>query len=100
MSWHLKREVGIGHIVSTLMLTVMLIGGYVRIEKQMQKFDAHISRPAHTNAESRLDAVEKDVTRLEANDTNMQRRLDALAVEIIRRLERIEDAVNRHIADK
>lgn len=101
--WHLRKEIGIGHIISTMLLTIMLISGYVRIENRLNAFSMHLTSPSHVITDQRLDVVEAQVGRMQVLDDALTKRLDTTVqqtlqsqLEIIRRLERIEDRLNAH----
>lgn len=90
LHWHLKKEVSYGHLVTTIMLVAMLVGGWVNVEKRMTAFQNHLKSGAHLQAERRLDLLESQMAAVSANHIAIANRLD----EIIRRLERIEDRLN------
>ena len=101
--WHLKKEVSYGHIISTLLLTGMLITGWVDIQNRMTVLEQHPSIGSHLNSEKRLDVLESAMARTIAIDTAMQLRIEDLQVQIIRsldrqdvKLDRIEDRLNEH----
>lgn len=107
--WHLRREVSFGHIISTIMLAILLVSGWVHVQTQMRIFEDHITAPAHPAADRRMDLLESAVGQIQITDSNLvnrinsvdsqvSNRLDAMQSEIIRRLERIEDRLNQHSA--
>ena len=103
MNWHLKKEVSVGHIISTFLLTLMLVGGWIDVQKRMSLYDQHIHAPAHPDSERRLDILEASLAHVNAVDASIQIRLEDIQKEIIRRLDRqdikldrIEDRLNKH----
>jgi hypothetical protein len=105
--WHLRKEISVGHIISTVLLTILLVGGWVDIQERMTLYDMHISSPAHEETEKRLDAAEATIARVVAIDAAIQIRLEDIQKEIIRRLDRqdikldrIEDRLNQHDSNK
>jgi len=105
--WHLRREVSVGHLISSVMLFIMLIAGYVDIQVKLKDFSKHIGSPSHENTEMRLDIVESEIARMQVLDEALTTRIDSMLqqtlnsqAEIIRRLERIEDRMNNSTASK
>jgi hypothetical protein len=92
--WHLKKEVSYGHIISTLLLAILLIGGWVNTQNRIAVLEQHPDLGAHRISEERLDSLEVSVSRIEAVNLSMQkeilRRLDRQDV----KLDRIEDRLN------
>lgn len=103
VAWHLKKEVSVGHIVSTLMLAGLLIAGYIDMKTRVVALEEHTTKPSHHEAEKRLDNLEQSVTRVDAVNAAMQIRLEDMQQEILRRLDRqdikldrIEDRLNKN----
>jgi len=103
MSWHLKKEFSVGHIVSTVMLAGLLIAGWVDVQKRMTVVENHMVSPSHSESERRLDLAETRLARIEVNDAATSERLKELQTQIIRlldrqdvKLDRIEDRLNKH----
>lgn len=101
--WHLKKEVSYSHIVSTLLLAGMLIGGWYEMQKRIHVLEGHINLPAHHVSEQRLDDLDSQMSRINAINGAMQVRLEDLHKEILRRmdrqdvkLDRIEDRINEN----
>lgn len=103
VEWHLKKEVSYGHIISTLVLSGMLIAGWVDVQNRMVILEQHPLTSAHLVAERRLDILETEIAKLNTIDVAIQLRLEDLQVQIINRLDRqdvkldrIEDRLNQH----
>ena len=101
LAWHLKKEVSVGHIVSTVMLAGLLIAGLVEMQNRLQLVEQHTRSPSHMQTEIRLDAVESQLAQVQAVDHAIQQRLIDIQNEILRRLDRqdikldrIEDRLN------
>jgi hypothetical protein len=107
VEWHLKKEVSYGHILSTLILAGMLVASWMDVQRRMVVLEQHPSLGSHVNSERRLDVLESSMARTVAIDTAMQLRIEDLQVQIMRsldrqdvKLDRIEDRLNQHDADK
>ena len=103
MNWHLRKEVSVGHIISTLLLAFLLIGAWVETQTRFERMEHHLVSPSHAATELRLDIVEQEMSRVTAVDMALQLRLKDLQDQIIRRLDRhdtkldrIEDRLNQH----
>ena len=103
VNWHLKKELSVGHLISTILLTVIMVGGWLDVQKRLAALESHPAAPAHEVTERRLDLLSAKMTRVEAIDASMQIRLEDLHQEILRRLDRqdikldrIEDRLNQH----
>ena len=101
--WHLRKEVSVGHLISTVVFFFMLIGGWISIEVRLDRMEGHIGSPSHAQTEHRLDIVENEVAQMRVMNDAITNRIDTLLqqslqsqAEIIRRLERIEDRLNNH----
>ena len=105
LAWHLKKEISVGHIISTVMLAILLIAGWVEIQNRLQAVEteiaSHVSLPAHSESERRLDFIESSLAQIHVTDTAIQQRLVDIQNEILRRLDRqdikldrIEDRLN------
>jgi len=94
--WHLKREVSYGHIISTILLMLMLITGWVNISDRLTtvetKQSSHLTLPAHLASDKRLDSLEARVGINEA----LMIRVDASLNDIKDVMRRIEDRLNSH----
>ena len=103
MGWHLRKEVSVGHIVSTAVLLVMLVAGWVETQSRLVVLEQHTTLGAHLVSEGRLDRLEENMARVFAIDTAMALRFEDLQDQIIRRLDRqdvkldrIEERLNQH----
>lgn len=102
VNWHLKKELSLGHLISTILLIIMMIGGYIDIQKRLATLETHVESPSHSvSADKRVDNLEARMSRVEAVDSAMAVRLEDLHQEILRRLDRqdvkldrIEDRLN------
>lgn len=89
--WHLRKEVTLGTLIALMMMFGGMVLGYVDIKTDLNAFKDHMEKPAHEVAESRLDRLEQGQAAINASAVSIIDRLD----EMIRRLERIEDRLNR-----
>ena len=101
--WHLKKEVSYGHIISTLMLSALLIAGWIDIQKRIAVLELHPLIGAHNVAERRLDILEAATSKLDTVNIALTLRFEDLQNQIIRsldrqdiKLDRIEDRLNAH----
>lgn len=94
--WHLKREVSYGHIISTILLMLMLITGWVNISDRLTtvetKQNGHLTLAAHPSSDKRLDSLEARVGITEA----LMMRIDSTLTDIKESMRRIEDRLNKH----
>ena len=103
VDWHLKKEVSYGHIISTIILVVMMVGSWLDIQKRLVILEEHPKKSAHSLTEIRLDKLESAIAAVHAQDVALTIRLIDFQEQIIRRLDRqdikldrIEDRLNRH----
>ena len=103
VSWHLKKEVSYGHIISTILLAAMMVGSWIEVQNRLHRVEIHLSAPSHDLTERRLDILEAKMVRVDSVNAAMQIRLEDLHQEILRRLDRqdikldrIEDRLNSH----
>ena len=93
--WHLKKEVSIGHIVSTFMLAGLMIGGWVDVQSRLAETERHVGAPSHASTEMRLDLIERSLSRVDETDRAMQQRIESMHQEILRSLARQNDKLDR-----
>ena len=103
VDWHLKKEVSYGHIISTIMLIILMIGGWLDIQSRLIILEEHPGKPAHSLTETRLDKLESAIAAVHAQDVALTIRLVDLHEDLLRRLDRqdikldrIEDRINQH----
>jgi hypothetical protein len=105
VDWHLKKEVSYGHIISTVVLVIMMVSGWIDVQKRLIVVEEHLKKPAHLLTETRLDVLESAIAAVHAQDVALTIRLEDLHNDILRRLDRqdvkldrIEDRINQHDA--
>jgi hypothetical protein len=103
VDWHLKKEVSYGHIVSTIVLLILMIGGWIDVQNRLIVLEEHPTKPSHLSTEARLDKLESAIAAVHAQDVALTVRLEDLHKDILRRLDRqdikldrIEDRLNKH----
>jgi hypothetical protein len=103
VDWHLKKEVSYGHIISTIVLIILMIGGWLDIQNRLIILEEHPKKSAHSLTESRLDKLEVAIAAVHAQDVALTTRFIDFQEQIIRRLDRqdikldrIEDRLNEH----
>lgn len=101
MNWHLKKEVSLGHLVSTVLLAIVMVAGWVNLQTRLATLEMHVKTPAHEYSEKRMDAMAAQMVSLSTKNQAMETRLLDLHREILRRLDRqdikldrIEDRLN------
>jgi hypothetical protein len=103
VDWHLKKEVSYGHIISTIILLILMVGGWVGIQTRLAILEEHPKKSAHSLTEKRLDNLESAIAAVHAQDVALTTRLVDFQAQLIRRLDRqdikldrIEDRLNKH----
>jgi hypothetical protein len=103
VDWHLKKEVSYGHIISTILLVILMVGGWSDIQSRLIILEEHPGKPAHLSTEVRLDRLEITIAAVLTQDVALTMRLEDLHKDLLRRLDRqdikldrIEDRLNKH----
>jgi len=94
-NWHLKKEVSVSHIISTVMLAGLMVSGWVDVQNRLSETERHLGTPSHASTEIRLDLIERNLTQVEATDRAVQKRIEDLHQEILRSLARQNDKLDR-----
>lgn len=81
--WHLKREISVGHLLTTLSIAIAGLGYVMGNEK------------AHATHAARLDALQAIVIELKASDLRQDTKLEAAVSRLEARFERMEDKLDR-----
>lgn len=76
--WHLDKRISVGHLITTITIIISFVAWMMNMEQQM----AEVRQLTLSNT-SRLDHIEKSV--------------DGHYIEIIRRLERLDDRLSEHM---
>jgi len=96
--WHLDKRISVAHILATLSMTTALVAWIwalserVVVNERTINSNREITMVEHGSMQLQITAVEK-------RDATMMAEWIRQNSEILRRLERIEDGVNRHIQD-
>lgn len=80
--WHLKREISVGHIVTTFTIALSGIGYVIQNEKN------------HTIHSARLDALHALAIELKASDLRQDTKIEGVITRVESRIERIEDKID------
>jgi hypothetical protein len=106
-NWHIRKEISVGHILTTLMLVITMVAGWYEIQNRLSRLEEHTADPAHAGTAQRLREIDAQMARVEAMDTALGVRLESLQAEILRRMDRqdtalarIEDRLNDHSKDE
>lgn len=81
--WHLKREISVGHLLTTMSIAIAGLGYVMGNEK------------AHATHAARLDALQAIVIELKASDLRQDTKLEAAVNRLEARFERMEDKLDR-----
>lgn len=84
--WHLKREISVGHLLTTATIAIAGISYVIQNEKN------------HSTHAARLDALQAIVLELKASDLRQDGKLDAVVNRIEAKIERMEDKLDAAIA--
>lgn len=105
-NWHIRKEISVGHILTTLTLLITMVAGWYEIQNRLTIVEAHLKTGSHEDNAQRLGKVEAQLARVEAVDQALTARLEVLHAEILRRMEhqdttlgRIEDRLNQHMTN-
>ena len=83
MGWHLKREISLGHLLTTATIAVAGFSYVMQNEK------------THATHTARLDALQAIVMELKASDLRQDGKLDAVVTRIETKIERVEDKIDQ-----
>lgn len=81
--WTLKREISVGHIVTTISIVAMGLSYVIQNEKQ------------HAVNGSRLDALQSIVFELKQSDVRQDAKLEAAVARIETQIQRVDDKLDR-----
>lgn len=83
--WHLKREISIGHILTTLMVAVGVVGYAMENEK------------SHQQHRIRIEGIQERLVELRASDLRQEGKLDAGIIRVELQMQRLDDKIDRLI---
>lgn len=81
--WHLKREISLGHIITTATIAISGVGYVVQNEKN------------HSTHAARLDALQTIVLELKTSDIRQDSKLENAVGRLETRFGRLEDKLDR-----
>lgn len=81
--WHLKKEISLGHLLTTATITLAGIGYVLQNEK------------LHATHAARLDALQSIVIELKASDLRMDAKLEGSMYRIESKFNRLEDKIDK-----
>lgn len=83
--WHLKKEISLGHLLTTATIAIAGIGYVLQNEK------------SHATHAARLDALQSIVIELKASDIRQDGKLDSAVARIEAQVNRLGDKMDRLI---
>lgn len=83
MGWHLKREISLGHLLTTVTIAVAGLGYVMQNEKN------------HATHAARLDALQAIVLELKASDLRQDGKMDSVVSRIEVQIQRLDDKLDR-----
>ena len=83
--WHMKKEVTVSHILSTMGMLGLIIAGWYSLQNAVASVEA---RTAHVS--------DARITAIEANVQSLQRQVTSSLVDIKVELRRINDRLDEH----
>lgn len=86
VGWHLKREISVGHILTTLTIAVASIGYAMQNEKN------------HEQHRLRIESIQERLVELRANDVRQEGKIEAGIVRVEVQIQRIDDKMDRLIS--
>lgn len=81
--WHLKREISLGHLITTATIALSGVGYVVANEKN------------HSTHAARLDALQSIVVELKGSDLRQDAKVEAAVVRIEAQIQRVDDKLDR-----
>ena len=87
--WHLDKRIGLAHILTTVSLLIGLGSVLWAVETRVTRVEQRVT--THETV------VEVEIEAIKARDRELLELNNRHYLEILRRLERIEDGVDRHI---
>lgn len=87
--WHLDKRISVAHILATLSMTAALGSVLWALETRVTQVENRVI--THENV------VDIEIDNIKAQDRELMQMNNRHYAEILRRLERIEDGVDRHI---
>jgi hypothetical protein len=94
--WHLDKRITVSHLFTTLAFAVGLGGTMYAIDTKVNQNTNGLKTHVEVEGVKRA-ALQIQIDQLKASEMASRLRAAARQTDIIRRLERIEDGVNRHI---
>ena len=83
VGWHLKKEISVGHVLTTATIIVGVLSYAMQNEKN------------HATHAARLDALQTIVLDLKANDLRQEGKIEATVLRLETKFERMEDKLDR-----
>ena len=96
--WHLDKRISVAHILATLSMTAALGSVLWSLETRVTMTELNLERNSEVNQVEHL-ALYSQVKDVKARDIQLMNEWVRQNGDIIRRLERIEDGVNKHITE-
>ena len=87
--WHLDKRIGVAHILTTVSLLIGLGSVMWALETRVTQVEQRVT--------SHETVVDVELKAIKARDRELMEANNRHYLEILRRLERIEDGVDRHI---
>ncbi len=84
--WHLKREISVGHLLTTATIAIAGMSYVIQNEKN------------HSTHAARLDALQSIVRELKASDLRQDGKTEAVVTRIEQKIERMEDKMDKALA--
>ena len=94
--WHLDKRISVAHILATLSMTAALGSILWALETRVTMTELGLEKQSEINQVEHA-AMQAQVRDVKARDIQLMNEWVRQNGEILRRLERIEDGVNRHI---
>lgn len=85
VGWHLKREISVGHILTTLSIAAAMISYAIQNEKN------------HEQHRLRIEAIQERLVELRASDLRQEGKIEAGIVRVEVQMQRLDDKIERLI---
>lgn len=86
--WHIDKRISVGHLITTLTVTVAVIAWSFRMEGRINLNEVKIQNNEQAIKNLRVDGLSQNaeiIRRLEVMDEKLDRRLEQLSVELHKR---------------
>lgn len=85
VGWHLKREISVGHILTTISIAAAMIAYAIQNERN------------HEQHRFRIEAIQERLVELRANDLRQEGKIEAGIVRVEVQMQRLDDKIERLI---